>query len=108
MSPFERIAEERIAAALPDWEAEVAHLHGKQLNLDAYFAEPAAVRAGNQVLRNAGILPPEAALLKEIAWLRGEMDRASAEREATLRALLQTRETELAMLRERRRGRAEF
>jgi hypothetical protein len=36
------------------------------------------------------------------------MDRASAEREATLRALLQTRETELAMLRERRRGRAEF
>lgn len=108
MSPFERIAEERIAAALPDWEAEVAHLHGKQLNLDAYFAEPASVRAGNQVLRNAGILPPEVALLKEIAWLHGELDGATAEREATLRGLLQTRETELAMTRERRRERAEF
>jgi hypothetical protein len=108
MSPFERIAEERIAAALPDWEAEVAHLHGKPLQLDEYFAEQAAVRAGHQVLRNAGILPPEAALLNEIAWLREELSRASGDRETTLRALLQTRETELAINRERRRGRAEF
>ncbi|MEN9283917.1 MAG: hypothetical protein RLZZ179_1410 [Verrucomicrobiota bacterium] len=105
MSPFERIAEERIAAALPDWEAEVAHLHGTPLNLDAYFAEPASARAGNQVLRNAGILPPEATLLKEIAWLREQLDRNPGTPQAALQETLRTRETELAMIRERRRGR---
>lgn len=104
MSPFERIAEERIAAALPNWEAEIAHLHGKPLNLEAYFAEPASLRAGNQVLRNAGILPPEAALLKEIAWLRDQLDGNPGTPLASLQETLRTRETELAMIRERRRG----
>ena len=104
MSPFERIAEERIAAALPNWESEIAHLHGKPLNLEAYFAEPASVRAGNQVLRNAGILPPEAALLKEIAWLGEQLDRNPGTPQAALQETLRTRETELAMIRERRRG----
>ena len=104
MSPFERIAEERIAAALPDWESAIAHLHGTPLNLEAYFAEPASVRAGNQVLRNAGILPPEAALLKEIAWLREQLDRNPGTPQAALQDTLRTRDTELAMIRERRRG----
>ena len=104
MSAFARLAEERIAAALPEWEAALVPLHGKALDLDGYFAMPAAVRAGHQLLKDAGVVPPEVELLRAIAGRREALAGLTDPGElAAGRAALALLETELALRMERRR-----
>ena len=104
MSSFARLAEERITAALPEWEAAVTPLHGKPLDLDGYFAMPASVRAGHQLLKDAGVVPPEVELLRRIARLRETLAGLTDPGElAAGRAALALEETELAMRMERRK-----
>jgi hypothetical protein len=50
---------------------------GKPVNLDAYFSTPEEVRMVYSILRNAGILPREIELLREIAKLMDELKAAS-------------------------------
>ena len=68
---FEKIAEERIREAMERGEFDNLEGIGKPLRqLDAYFATPENVRLGYSILKNAGFLPEEMALLKEINRLK--------------------------------------
>ncbi len=46
---------------------------GKPLRLDAYFETPEDVRVAYSVLKNAGFMPEEAELLKEINALKEKL-----------------------------------
>ena len=52
---------------------------GKPVNLDDYFATPEDLRMGYSVLKNAGVLPEQAQLLKEIEALRLDLAKCSEE-----------------------------
>jgi len=47
---------------------------GRPINLDAYFSTPEELRAGYAVLKNAGVLPEEAGLLREINELKSRLE----------------------------------
>ncbi len=68
---FEKIAEEKIREAMERGEFDDLPGSGKPLQgLDSYFATPEEVRLGYSVLKNAGVVPEEIALLKEIKTLK--------------------------------------
>jgi Domain of unknown function (DUF1992) len=80
---------------------------GKPLNLEEYFRWPEDKRMGYSLLRDAGYVPPEVALLQEIASLEQAIDRSTdpAKRQ-WLRGRLQARQVEFNMhLEERHRWR---
>ena len=70
MSVFQRIAEERIRQALEEGAFEGLSGEGRPLRLDDDRWVPEDLRLCYRVLRNAGCLPPELALRKEILSLR--------------------------------------
>ena len=70
---FEKIAEQKIREALAEGEFDDLEGEGLPVDLDAYFAVPAELRAGFALLKNAGVLPSEIQLLKEIGSLRQEL-----------------------------------
>jgi hypothetical protein len=72
---FEKLAEKKIQEAMESGEFDNLDGKGTPIDLTAYFATPADVRLGYSVLKNAGVIPPEAELLKEIDELR---DKAAA------------------------------
>jgi hypothetical protein len=67
---FEKLAEKKIQEAIDNGEFDNLAGKGKPIDLTAYFAIPADVRLGYSVLKNAGVIPPEVELLKEIDALR--------------------------------------
>jgi hypothetical protein len=70
---FEKIAEEKIREAMARGEFDNIPGSGKPLRgLDSYFATPEGVRLGYSVLKNAGFVPEEMALLKEINTLKDQ------------------------------------
>ena len=100
-----RLAEERI---LESMEAGVfEHLPGKgaPINLDEYFAQPEGVRAGNAVLKNAGVVPPEVEMLKAIHELETRIaEEADPGALRTLRGELAELRTSFDIRMERRRA----
>lgn len=52
---------------------------GKPLNLDEYFSLPEDMRAGFTVLKNAGVVPQEISLLKEISQLKEKLQKQTDE-----------------------------
>lgn len=83
------IAEERIKESMEAGEFDNLPGRGKPIDLEYDISTPADLRMPLKVLRNAGILPPEAELKKEIfdlsQELRSTVDEES--RKAKLRAL---------------------
>ncbi len=75
MDVFERIAEERIRSAMERGEFDDLPGRGKPLRLEDDRNVPEDLRMAFRVLRNAGCLPPEMELRKEIHSL-GELLRA--------------------------------
>jgi hypothetical protein len=68
---FEKIAEEKIREAMARGEFDNIPGSGKPLQgLESYFATPEGVRLGYSILKNAGFVPEEMALLKEINTLK--------------------------------------
>jgi len=67
---FDRIAEDRIQEAIRNGEFDNLPSQGKPINLDYWASLPEGIRAGYMLLRNAGFLPEEVQLLKEIGELR--------------------------------------
>jgi hypothetical protein len=63
---FDKLVEQKIREAQEAGEFDRLEGAGRPVNLDAYFATPEELRAGYAVLKNAGVLPEDAALLKEI------------------------------------------
>lgn len=103
---FDKLVEQKIREAQEAGEFDRLEGRGRPVDLEAYFAAPEGLRAGYAVLRNAGVLPEEADLLRErealaarTAACRDEAERGRLRREA---ARLQLK---YELLVERRRGR---
>jgi hypothetical protein len=86
---FDKLVEQKIREAQAAGEFDRLEGAGRPVNLDAYFSTPEELRAGFAVLKNAGVLPEEAAVLKELNELgariedcRDEPERERLKREA--------------------------
>jgi hypothetical protein len=86
---FDKLVEQKIREAQAAGEFDGLEGEGRPINLDAYFNTPEELRAGYAVLKNAGVLPAEAAVLKELneTAARLEACRDEAERERLGRAV---------------------
>jgi hypothetical protein len=100
---FERLAEDRIRAAMNDGAFDRLPGAGKPLDLEEYFKTPADVRLAYSILKNAGCVPEEVELLKEIARLEHDVTAAeTVELRQNLSRTLAARRLRLAVLQERR------
>lgn len=95
MSFFQRIAEQRIREAIERGVFINLEGSGKPLDHSEYFNAPAELRAGYHILKNAGVVPEEVGLLKDIHRLTGHIKSAltKEERERLIRekTIIQTR-----------------
>lgn len=81
---FEKVALARIEEAIRNGEFDNLPGRGKPIDLNDYFAAPEDLRAAYGILKNAGVLPEEAQLLKDIHELQERLAQCSdktAERE---------------------------
>lgn len=109
---FDKLVEQKIREAQQAGEFDHLEGAGRPVNLEAYFNTPEGLRAAYAVLKNAGVLPEEAAVLKELneAAARLAECRDEAERER-LRRAVQYLQLKYDMMIERRGGglvRAEY
>jgi hypothetical protein len=102
---FDKLVEQKIREAQEAGEFDALEGAGRPVNLEAYFATPEELRAGYAVLKSAGVLPEEAALLKEINELAARLEAARdpAERER-LRREIDGLKLKYDLLNERYRG----
>ena len=86
---FDKLVEQKIREAQEAGEFVRLEGAGRPVNLEAYFSTPEELRAGFAVLKNAGVLPEEALVLKELneAAARLEACRDERERERLTRAV---------------------
>jgi hypothetical protein len=86
---FDKLVEQKIREAQEAGEFDGLEGEGRPVNLEAYFNTPAELRAGYALLKNAGVLPEEALVLKELNELAARLEacRDEAERERLGRAL---------------------
>jgi hypothetical protein len=64
---IDKVAEEKIKQAVEKGELQNLPGEGRPLQLDDDLQVPAELRAGYRLLKNAGYIPPEVTLRKEIA-----------------------------------------
>ncbi|HEB74895.1 MAG TPA: DUF1992 domain-containing protein [Nitrospirae bacterium] len=81
MDAFRKIAEERIRAAMERGEFDDLPNSGKPLKIDEDASIPEDLRLAYRVLKNAGCLPPELELRKEILSLRELIDTIDDDKE---------------------------
>jgi len=81
MSWVERIAERKIREAIEQGELDDLLLAGNPLALDSSPFVPDELRLAYKILKNAGYLPPEMELRKEIVTLRKLLDSVEEEDE---------------------------
>jgi hypothetical protein len=67
---FDKLVEEKLRQAFAEGEFDNLPGKGKPLDLTAYFATPEELRLGYSILKNAGVIPQEIELLKEIDRLK--------------------------------------
>jgi hypothetical protein len=82
---------------------------GKPIDLSAYFNTPEEIRAAYSILKNAGILPQEVELLRELAILKEKADgtKDKEQRARLLKEMEQKRlEFHLRMERQKRQSKA--
>lgn len=86
---FDKLVEQKIREAQEAGEFDDLEGEGQPVNLEAYFNTPEGLRAGYALLKNAGVLPQEAVVVKELneATARLEACRDEKERER-LRAVV--------------------
>ncbi len=84
-----KIAEQKIREAMARGEFDDPAYHGKPLRLDVLSGVPAPLRMGYTILKNAGVLPPEMQLKKEVVALHDLLNACydEAERQSLRRAL---------------------
>ena len=78
---LDRLVNEMIREAMARGEFDNLPGAGKPQNLDSYFAAPEDLRMAWSVLRNAGYLPEEVQLMKDIAALKERLATAPSETE---------------------------
>ena len=95
---IDRLAEEQISAAIRRGEFDDLPGEGKPLRLEDDGAIPDALRVAYRILKNAGCLPPEQELRKEIRQVEGLLNHIETDLEAqTIRRRLCLMRTRLAM-----------
>ena len=95
---IDNLAEENIQAAIRRGEFDDLPGQGRRLELDDETLVPEALRAGYRLLRNAGCLPPELTLRREIHEIETLLRQAEGSGEqAGLRRRLQLLQTRLAL-----------
>lgn len=103
---FDKLVEEKIREAMEAGEFDRLEGAGRPVNLDAYFAAPEDLRAGYSVLKNAGVVPEEAQLLKEISEAKEALAKApDAARREELGRRLRGLRLKLDLITERNRTR---
>lgn len=75
------LAEEKIKQALAAGEFDNLPNHGKRLVLEDFSDVPEHLRAAFKILQNAGVLPLEMELRKEIAALQEQLQASADESE---------------------------
>ena len=101
--PFSRVAESRIRAALAQGEFAALPGASKPLNLEEYFSAPADLRMAYSILKSANCAPAEVELLNDITRLQQAGASApDAARKQELQRTLINRQTQLAIMLERR------
>ena len=78
---FDKLVEQKIREAQEAGEFDRLEGAGRPVNLEAYFNTPEELRAGYAVLKNAGVLPEEAAVLKELNELAARLEECRDEKE---------------------------
>jgi hypothetical protein len=100
---FNRVAENRIREALAEGKFDNRSRTGERIDLEEYFSTPEDLRMAYSILKNASCAPAEVELLKEIARVKNALVQAGDEASRqSLRRTLADRQTELAILLERR------
>jgi hypothetical protein len=105
---LEEIIGKKIREAMERGEFDNLKGQGQPQDHSDYFAAPEDLRMGYAVLRNAGYLPHEAQLLKDIAALKEKLAACTdpeGVRAADLRRRLHDKRLELDILMERRNRR---
>jgi hypothetical protein len=103
---WEKLAQNRIEEAIAAGEFDDLPGKGKPLDLAEYFALSPTERAGEAVLKNAGVLPPEMELLRKIAALEAALASADrADERGRLQAELQEQRVVFALAMELRKKR---
>ncbi len=74
MDILAKIAEQRIREAMERGEFDNLPCHGQPINLDDLVGVPEHLRMGYKILKNAGVLPEEMQLKKEIVSLKNLLD----------------------------------
>ena len=102
---FDKLAEDKIREAIAAGEFDDLPGKGKPLNLDEYFAVAEEWRVGVSLLKNAGFLPQEMQLLKDIEELKAQLPRTSdADRRKHLESEIHEKTLQYRLLAERRRS----
>ena len=103
---FDKLVEEKIREAMEAGEFDQIEGAGRPVNLDAYFAAPEDVRAAYSVLKNAGVVPEEAQLLREISETKEALERTpDPARRGELSGRLRQLRLKLDLISERNRAR---
>jgi hypothetical protein len=101
---FEKIVESLIQDAMARGEFDDLPGKGKPIDLTEYFNAPEDVRLAQSMLKNAGMVPVEIELLKDITSLKNELKDIGDEIERTKkRKQLEEKQIEFNLLLERRR-----
>jgi len=101
--PFNRVAENRIREALAEGKFDNLPGAGERIDLEEYFSAPEDLRMAYSILKSARCAPAEVELLNEIARLKDALARAGDQAaRQSLQQTLANRQTELAVLFERR------
>ncbi|WP_027719314.1 DnaJ family domain-containing protein [Desulfovirgula thermocuniculi] len=104
MDILTKIAEEKIREAMQKGEFDNLPGKGKPLKLDDLAHVPEELRAGYIVLKNAGVLPEEMQLKKEIVTLQQLLNYCYAEEEQlTIKKKLSEKILRFNILMERRK-----
>ena len=74
MDILAKIAEQRIREAMERGEFDNLPFHGKSIRLDDLTGVPEPLRMGYKILKNAGVLPEEMQLKKEMVSLKNLLD----------------------------------
>jgi hypothetical protein len=78
---FDKLVEQKIREAQEAGEFDDLEGAGRPVNLEAYFSTPEELRAGYALLKNAGVLPQEAVVLKELNEATARLEACRDERE---------------------------
>lgn len=106
MEIFEILAEKKIRDAIDRGEFDDLPGRGKPLLLEDLSGVAPEDRMANKILKNAGVLPPQMALRKEINELKKMiLDGTSEEEKAELRIKLSEKMTSYQIMKEKAKRR---